>query len=158
MTHAADSGPTRLAMTWTRDQLNRLWYGYHNTSPTRFDGTRYGLVNFHSTFYRDSIEYRGYPGTLHAGKIKMAVQLSLAITAKALNARAASSRKRKANGHSDRYDLRVFALHLGLIGDEFKTCRKHLLANLAGSAAWKHGRPMPKKEDAQDEPLNGGAT
>jgi len=34
-------------------------------------------------------------------------------------------------------------LRLGLIGDEYKSCRKHLLANLAGSAAWKNGRPNP---------------
>jgi hypothetical protein len=33
-------------------------------------------------------------------------------------------------------------LRLGLIGDEFKTARLHLLANLEGSAAWKHGRPQ----------------
>jgi len=33
-------------------------------------------------------------------------------------------------------------LHLGLIGDEFKTARLHLMANLNGSAAWKHGRPQ----------------
>ena len=134
----------------TREQLNRLWYGYHNTAPVRYDPSRYGLLNLHSTFFRGSIEYRGYPGTLHAGRVKMAVQFSLAITAKALNARAASSRKRKANGQSDRYDLRVFLLGLGLIGDEFKTCRKHLLANLAGSAAWKNGRPT--QQTAQTDP------
>ena len=135
----------------TREQINRLWYGYHNTAPVRYDPSRYGLLNLHSTFFRGSIEYRGYPGTLHAGKVKAAVQLSLAIAAKALNARAASSRKRKANGQSDRYDLRVFLLGLGLIGDEFKTCRKHLLANLAGSAAWKYGRPtQPTAQTGRD--------
>ncbi len=75
--------------------------------------------------------------------MKAYVQFCLALAAKALNARAASSRQRKANGHSDKYDFRVFALHIGLIGDEFKTCRKHLMANLAGSAAWKNGRPTP---------------
>jgi len=127
----------------TREQVNRLWYGYHNTAPARYDPSRYGLLNLHSTFFRGSIEYRGYAGTLHAGRVKTAVQFSLAIAAKALNARAASCRKRKANGQSDRYDLRVFLLGLGLIGDEFKTCRKHLMANLAGSAAWKNGRPAP---------------
>ena len=134
----------------TREQLNRLWYGYRNTCPIHYDGSRYVLLNLHSAFYRNSIEFRGYSGTLHAGKVKTAIQFSLAIAAKALNARAASSRKRKANGRSDRYDLRVFLLHLGLVGDEFKTCRKHLLANLAGSAAWKNGRPTPPT--AQTDP------
>ena len=27
------------------------------------------------------------------------------------------------------------------VGDDFKPARKHLLANLDGPAAWKHGRP-----------------
>ena len=31
---------------------------------------------------------------------------------------------------------------LGLIGDEFKNVRKHLLANMPGDAAWKNGRPQ----------------
>ena len=142
----------------TREQVNRLWYGYHNTAPTHYDGSRYVLLNLHSTFYRNSVEYRGYPGTLHAGRVKTAIQFSLAIAAKALNARAASSRKRKANGQSDRYDLRVFLLGLGLIGDEFKTCRKHLMANLAGSAAWKNGRPTaPAAPTAPETAPNGQA-
>lgn len=53
-------------------------------------------------------------------------------------------------------------LHLGLIGDEFKTARKFLLERLAGSAAWKNGRPpREKKEEAKDpiahETTEGGA-
>lgn len=127
----------------TKDQLNRLWYGYHNPNPIHYDQTRYHLLNLHNVWYRGTVEIRAFDGTLHAGRIKGYVQFCLAMAAKALNARAASSRQRKANGHSDKYDFRVFALHLGLIGDEFKTCRKHLMANLAGSAAWKNGRPTP---------------
>ncbi|HPN95983.1 MAG TPA: amidoligase, partial [bacterium] len=38
------------------------------------------------------------------------------------------------------YDFRVFLLGLGLIGDEFKTARHHLLANLEGDSAFKNGR------------------
>jgi hypothetical protein len=34
----------------------------------------------------------------------------------------------------------VVLLHLGLIGDEFKTARLHLTKKLAGSAAWKGER------------------
>ena len=130
----------------TRDQLNRLWYGYRNAAPIHYDGTRYHLLNLHSVWYRGTIEIRAFGGTLHAGKIKAYIQFCLAMAAKAISARAASSRKRRANGRSDKYDFRVFLLHLGLIGDEFKTCRKHLLANLAGSAAWKNGRPTPQTE------------
>ena len=132
----------------TRDELNRLWFGYRNTHPARYDSTRYCLLNLHSAWRLGTVEYRGAVSTLHAGKVKAVIQFCLALTAKALNARAASSKKRKANGKSDKYDFRVFALHLGLIGDEFKSCRKHLLANLAGSSAWKNGRPKPKVSEA----------
>ena len=125
----------------TREQLNRLWYGYRNTNPIHYDPSRYAILNLHAFWHSGTIEIRAFNGCLHAGRIKGYIQFCLALAAKALNARAASSRRRKANGKSDKYDFRVFALHLGLIGDEFKTCRKHLLANLAGSAAWKNGRP-----------------
>jgi len=135
----------------TRDQLNRLWYGHRNAEPAHYDSTRYHLLNLHSVWYRGTIEIRAFGGTLHAGKIKAYIQFCLALAAKAINAKAASSKKRRANGRSDKYDFRVFLLHLGLIGDEFKTCRKHLLANLAGSAAWKNGRPtQPTAETDPD--------
>jgi hypothetical protein len=41
-------------------------------------------------------------------------------------------------------DFRIFLLHLGLIGDEFRSARKHLLNAMPGDAAWKNGRPKPK--------------
>jgi len=123
------------------EQLNQLWYGYRNTSPTHYDSTRYRGVNLHNIWYRGTVEFRWFDSTLHAGKVKAYVQFVLALAAKALKARAASSRKRTLNPATAKYDFRVFLLSLGLIGDEFKTARLHLMARLQGSAAWKHGRP-----------------
>jgi len=142
----------------TRTQVNRLWYGYHNTSPVRYDPSRYTLLNLHSLFWRGTIEIRAFNGSLHAGRIKAYIQFCLALAAKALNARAASSKRRRANGRSDKYDFRVLLLHLGLISKEFKTCRKHPLANLAGSAAWKNGRPArpPAPTENPPGPTEGG--
>ena len=37
-----------------------------------------------------------------------------------------------------RYSFRVWLLNLGLIGDEFKNCRTHLLKHLDGDIAWRH--------------------
>ena len=37
-----------------------------------------------------------------------------------------------------RYSFRVWLLNLGLIGDEFKNCRTHLLKHLEGDIAWRH--------------------
>ena len=68
------------------------------------------------------------------------VQLALAMAAKALGSKAASSKRREFNPATAKYDFRVVLLHLGLIGDEFKTARLHLTKKLAGSAAWKGER------------------
>ena len=84
---------------------------------------------------------RWFEATLHAGKVKAYIQFVLALSAKAIRARASSSKRRDFNPDTAKYDFRVFLLHLGLIGDEFKTARLHLMANLNGSAAWKNGRP-----------------
>jgi hypothetical protein len=128
----------------TRDQLNRIWYGYHNRQPQHYDNSRYHGVNLHNVWYRGTVEFRWFEATLHAGRIKAYLQFCLAVAAKALNGRAASSRKRDFDPQSAKYDFRVFLLHLGLIGDEFKTARKHLMANMPGDAAFKNGRPKPE--------------
>jgi hypothetical protein len=73
--------------------------------------------------------------------VKAYVQFVLALARKALSSRATSSKKRVLDPATAKYDFRVFLLHLGLIGDEYKTAREHLTKRLQGSAAWKHGRP-----------------
>ena len=139
----------------TTDQLNRIWYGYHNRRPQHFDSTRYHGVNLHNVWYRGTVEFRWFEATLHAGKVKVYIQLVLAVAAKALNGRAASSRKRRFDPRSARYDFRVFLLHLELIGDEFKTARKHLLAPLPGDSAFRLGRPTPEAPPAVEaEPIS----
>lgn len=129
----------------TLDQVNRLWYGFRNHNPQHYDQSRYHGVNLHNVWYRGTVEFRWFEATLHAGKVKAAIQFVLAIAAKALNSRGASSRKREFDPTSAKYDFRVFLLHLGLIGDEFKSARKHLLNAMPGDAAWKNGRPKRKQ-------------
>lgn len=128
----------------TLEQVNKLWYGRLNTCPTHYDSSRYSCLNLHNVWYRGTVEFRFFESTLHAGKVKAAVQFVLAIAAKALNSRAASSRKKAFDPSSAKYDFRIFLIHLGLNGDEFKTARTHLLHAMPGDAAWKHGRPTKK--------------
>ena len=101
---------------------------------------RYHGLNLNSLFFRGTLEFRYFNGTLHAGEVKAYVQLVLAIAAKALCSKAASSKRREFNPATAKYDFRVVLLHLGLIGEEFKTARLHLTKKLAGSAAWKGER------------------
>ena len=49
---------------------------------------------------------------------------------------------------NEKYAFRCFLLRLGFIGKEYKACRKVLMENLTGSAAFKNGK---KKEEPGDE-------
>jgi hypothetical protein len=135
----------------TLEELNRAWYGYHCPNPQHYDRSRYRALNLHSLFYRGTIEYRCFNGTLHAGKIKAYIQFVLALSAKALKAKSASSKRREFNPATAKYDFRTFLLNLDLVGEEFKTARFHLLSLLEGSAAWKHGR-RDRRNNQHGEP------
>ncbi len=134
----------------TKDDLNRIWYGYYNANPVHYSPERYFGLSLHNVWYRNTVELRwfkmrGPKGGLHAGQVKAYIQFCLALGAKAINNRAASSRKRTVNPISSKYDFRVFLLGLSLSGDEFKAARQHLLANLEGDSAFKNGRPQAEQ-------------
>ncbi len=124
----------------TMQQMAALWYGGDATATwartQHYHDSRYTALNLHSVFFRGTVEFRLFNGTLHAGELKGYVQLCLAISAQALTQRTASPRRTTTT--NKRYTFRTWLLRLGLIGDEFKTCRLHLLKNLTGNAAWRH--------------------
>lgn len=125
----------------------KIWYEQNNgadcswraCAATHYDHSRYHLLNLHATFSTGrpahTIEFRAFNGTLHAGKIKAYIQLCLAISAQALSTKSASPVRPQTN--NSKYTFRCWLLRLGLIGDEFKTAREHLLKNLPGNAAWR---------------------
>lgn len=118
--------------------VQRLWYNGNDGSQRHYNSTRYHGLNLHAVFNKGTIEFRLFNGTLHAGKIKAYIQLSLAISHQALTQKKASARKTVST--NEKYTFRTWLLHLGLIGDEFKTARQHLLANLTGDTAFRYGR------------------
>ena len=124
----------------TEDALNRAWYGRLVTYPNRYDGSRYQGVNLNSHYYRGTTEFRFFEGTLDPDKVQAYVQFALALVATARDAKSTSSERRVFNPETAKYDFRCFLLRLGFVGAEFKTARKHLLARLGGSAAWKGAR------------------
>lgn len=101
-----------------------------------YNSSRYHGLNLHATFTKGTVEFRLFNGTLHAGEIKAYIQFCLAVTHQALTQKKASARKTETD--NEKYAFRCWMLRLGLIGDEFKTCRHHLLKNLTGNAAWRH--------------------
>lgn len=132
----------------TMRDLQAAWYGGSHERPTRYHGTRYHGLNLNSLFFRGTIEFRYFNGTLHAGEIRAYLQLVLALAANALGSKTASSKRRDFDPATAKYDWRVVLLRLGMIGDEFKTARHHLTKRLAGSAAWKRGRRDRATADA----------
>ena len=113
-------------------------------SSEHYHSSRYHALNLHSVFQKGTVEFRMFNSTLHAGKVKTYIQLSLAICSQALTQKKASyERTVSAN---EKYTFRTWLLRLGMIGDEFKTARKHLLEHLDGNIAWKDPSQIEKQK------------
>lgn len=126
----------------TTDQLNRAWYNRRTvTTATRYDQSRYHGLNLNSWFYRQTVEFRYFNGTLDGTRLDAYIQLARHLTAKAAVTTAASAKQRAYNEASAKYDFRVVLLGLGMIGSEYAEARKILLDNLPGNSAWKNGAP-----------------
>jgi hypothetical protein len=119
----------------TLDEVSRIWYHGDDGRNQHYHNSRYHCLNLHSVFQKGTIEFRLFNSTTHAGKIKAYIQLCLAISAQALNQKCASRQKTRST--NEKYTFRTWLLRLGLIGDEFKTARLHLLEHLDGCIAWK---------------------
>ena len=122
----------------TLEQLHKLWYEGHNDSHMNYSDTRYTALNLHAVFKKGTVEFRLFNGTTHAGKIKAYIQLCLAISHQAITQRSATAAKTLTT--NEKFTFRTWLLRLGMIGDEFATARHHLLANLEGDSAFRHGR------------------
>ncbi len=125
----------------SKQKLNEMWFGSYQPHPAHYHGNRYHGLNLNN-LWRDigTIELRYFNSTLHAGKIKSYIQLCLALSAKALNARSASHRKIPTD--NPKFNFRVWLVStLGMKGNEFKTARYHLTRYLPGNSAWRYGRP-----------------
>ena len=124
----------------TNESLNKAWFGQLNLNPHHYEGHRYHDLNLNNIWRTGTIEVRAANGSTHAGEIKANIILFLALAAKALTAKSASCKNRRAYScESAKYDMRVFLVcGLGLNGDEFKNTRMHLLKRLPGCAAWKN--------------------
>lgn len=127
----------------TLQQVESMWYNGYGNRHIHYDDSRYHALNLHSVFSHGTIEFRLFNSTLHAGEVKSYIQLCLAISHQALVQKGAS--RIKTHPENEKYTFRTWLLRLGLIGDEFKTARQHLLKNLEGNIAWRD----PAQAEAQ---------
>ena len=126
-------------------ELERLWYNGESNRYIHYDTSRYHALNLHSVFSKGTIEFRLFNSTLHAGEVKAYIQLCLAISHQALVQKSAS----RCQTHSDneKYTFRTWLLRLGMIGDEFKTARQHLLKHLEGQHRLEGSGPGPAAKE-----------
>lgn len=124
----------------TLKDLADIWYSEYGVESRHkhYHSSRYHGLNLHSTFTKGTIEFRLFNGTLHAGKIRSYIVFCLAISHQALKQKSASARRTHTD--NEKYTFRCWLLRLGLIGDEFKNCRRHLMKALDGDAAWRRPR------------------
>ena len=130
----------RLSSDETKDltRLENIWYEGTPDHHEHYNWTRYYALNLHSVFYRGTVEFRMFNATLHAGRVAAYVRLCLAISAQAIAQR--STVMRKTQSENELFTFRVWLVRMGLNGDEFKTTRDHLLANLEGDHAWRYDK------------------
>lgn len=127
----------------TKEKAEEIWYSRANDGycggidHQHYNSTRYHGVNLHSFFTKGTVEFRLFNSTLHAGKIKAYIQFCLAVSAWAIT----SQEKivfRSTEGYSPEQKVtimrNILTHRLGLYGDEFKTCRLHLMTPLKKAA------------------------
>ncbi|MEG1256261.1 amidoligase family protein [Clostridium sp.] len=122
------------------DEIADIWYGdSFSNRGAHYHSSRYRCLNLHNLLSgrQPTIEFRMFNSTLHAGKIKAYLQFCLLMGYQALISKKTSYKITVPVTGNDKYTFRVWLLRLGLIGDEFKTARYHLLKNLEGNIAWR---------------------
>lgn len=127
-----------------------IWYTSQNASYGRdhhYNDSRYHMLNYHATFTKGTIEFRlfqfdspadGKRNGLHAGQLKSYIQLCLALSQMAKDAKCASPKPQQHD--NPKYAMRTWLLRLGFVGEEFSTARDFLTRRLSGDAAFRNGR------------------
>lgn len=119
--------------------LGELWYEGHDDRYNHYSSSRYHGLNLHNVWYAQTVEFRYFNSTLHAGRVKAYIQFCLAVSGQAITQRSATPTETVSS--NEKYTFRTWLLRLGLIGKEFETARLHLLSNLDGDIAFHDGRP-----------------
>ena len=127
----------------TTHKAETIWYssanhGYRGyVDHSHYNRTRYQGLNLHAFFSKGTVEFRLFNGTMHAGKIKAYIQFCLALSAWAITAND-NVKFNKIDGYTPEQKVKIMnnflTKRLGLTGDEFKTCRQHLLKPLKDAA------------------------
>lgn len=138
-------------------RIEAIWYeNYRGSRNDHYHQSRYHFLNLHSFFHgHHTVELRGFNGTLHAGKIRAYVVFALALNHQALTQKYA--RYKLVQEENEKFAMRTYLTRIGLNGDEFAACRKHLYMHLFGNAAWRYGsRENVRSHINTRNTMNGG--
>ena len=142
----------------TLKEAGIAWYGTErelnsvldDPAGSHYHSSRYQLLNVHSLWTGKGFEFRCFEfhKGLHAGELKAWIQMCLAMVAYAKDVR--YSRPEPIDMTNEKYAMNSWMKNMGLIGDEFSTCRKHMLKRLNGDPAYRNGRPQSSPDDLID--------
>lgn len=127
----------------TKEAAEKIWYSSANDgysggiSHDHYNRTRYHGINLHSYFSKGTVEFRLFNSTLHAGKIKAYIHFCLAVSAWAITSQEKIVFRSMAGYTSVKKVTlmrNILTNRLGLCGNEFKTCRLHLMTPLKKAA------------------------
>lgn len=128
----------------TKEDAEKIWYSsandgyYGGVDYQHYNPTRYHGVNLHSYFSKGTVEFRLFNSTLHAGKLKAYIQFCLALSAWSIESNDRIT-FRSLSGYTAEKKVtlmyHILTNRLGLYGDEFKTCRLHMMKRLRQNAA-----------------------
>lgn len=126
--------------TW--DKLKDLHYRVLGGGTSHYSDSRYYFLNLHAVWDKGTTEFRcfEFQGQLHAGWLKAWIQLCLAIVS--YSKIVSYARPHEVYDTNEKYCMKTWLTNLGLIGDEFKTCRTLMLRRLDGDASQKTPRTI----------------
>lgn len=130
----------------TMEKVEALWYSRANSnysggiSHEHYNTTRYHGLNLHAFFTKGTVEFRLFNSTLDTEKIKSYIQFCLAVSGWAISTK--NTRFKSLDGLSEKQKvvkMRAFLTNrLGLSGEEFHTCRIHMLEIIKRNAGIRH--------------------
>ncbi len=135
--------------TW--DALKKIHYDtLGGNSRTHYDHSRYHFLNLHAIWDKGTVEFRcfEFQGNLHAGWMKAWIQLCMALVS--YSKIVSYARPHEVYDPNEKWAMKNWLNNLGLIGDEFETCRILFLRRLQGDASQK----VPAPRRAQNDELS----
>ena len=95
----------------------------------------------------EKVSFTGFPTASDYAHLTAFGHLAILMNQQAISQKRIQAKD--VNDENEKYALRTWLLRLGLIGDEFKTARRHLLKHLDGNIAWRD----PAQAEAQKQRL-----